>query len=144
MDTDSAHFLLLHPNLAENVDYNLRNEFLTLLDKHFNSGPKISGIWVHENFFENAEYLGEKSYFLYNNSNDDFITHMKGLNTTFQRQFIQNKIDPLKVPVISYNIFYKSSDFSLFKTNLCKSIFINFAPIKRYFISNTGSLPLKL
>jgi len=46
---------------------------------------KISGIWVEEGFYECEEYLGEKCYRLYNNSDNIYLTHMKGLNATFQK-----------------------------------------------------------
>ena len=48
MDTDSAHILVKHKKLVENVRPRLRDKFLTLFDKHFETGPKISGIWVEE------------------------------------------------------------------------------------------------
>jgi len=144
MDTDSAHFLLQNPNLIENIDDHLKQEFQTMIDKHFDSGTKLSGVWVHENFFENAEYFGEKSYYLFNESNDEFITHMKGLSSYFQSKFVKENVSVQSNPVIKYNIFFKSPDFVLYKANLSKSLFENFAPIKRYFVCSTGSLPLKL
>jgi hypothetical protein len=144
MDTDSAHFLLKHKEFIDNVDTDLQPEFQTLFPKHFDSGSKISGIWVHENFFENAEYLGEKSYRLFNDNHEEYITHMKGLNSNFQQKFHTQNICPKKYPVLSYNIFFKSPDFVIFKTHMSKNLFKNFCPIKRYFVSCTGSLPLKL
>jgi len=144
MDTDSAHFLLKNKNFIDNVDENLKQEFELLFDKHFDTGNKISGIWVQENFFEKAEYLGEKSYVLFNRDNIQYTTHMKGLNTKFQQIFFEQKIRPDITPTISFNNFYKSPEFVIFKTHMSKNIFINFGPIKRYFVSPNGSLPLKL
>jgi hypothetical protein len=84
MDTDSAHILVKHKKLVENVRPRLRDKFLTLYNKHFETRPKINGIWVEEGFFENGEYLGEKCYRLYNSSNSNYLTHMKGPNSFFQ------------------------------------------------------------
>ncbi len=50
MDNDSAHFLVKHKKFEENVDLCLRSKFLELYNKHFESGDKISGIWVDLNF----------------------------------------------------------------------------------------------
>lgn len=144
MDTDSAHFLLKHNNLADNVHDTLKQEFLLQLPKHFDCGPKLSGVWVHEHDFEHAEYLGEKSYHLYNSNNEIYLTHMKGLNKKFQDQFHHEKINPSEYPAISYNNFFKSPDFILYKANISKNLFKNFIPIKRYFVSSDCSLPLKL
>ena len=145
MDTDSAHFLFKHPhNIVENVDSNLQQSFNFYFNKHFETGNKISGIWVTEGTFENAEYLGEKSYHLFNTSDAKYLTHMKGLKTSFQQCFHEKKIDIKENPFISYNIFFKSPDFVLFKTHMSKDLFSNFLPIKRYFVSALGSLPLKL
>lgn len=150
MDTDSSHFLLKHPKFIDNVDENLQYEFQLLFNKHFESGNKISGIWVQEGFFTKANYIGEKCYILYNenenkneNKNDN-ISHMKGLNNFFQKQFIEKNIAPKMLPNIAYNLFYKSPDFTLYKASYTKNIFTNYFPIKRYFVSATGSLPLKL
>jgi len=145
MDTDSAHFLVKHKKFEENVDLCLRSKFLELYNKHFESGDKISGIWVEEGFFDTGEYLGEKSYRLYNESDRNvYITHMKGLNTYFQNKYHTNDIDSLKFPYLSYNNFFKSPDFLIFKTHMSKNLFTNYVPNKRYFVSATGSLPLKL
>ena len=144
MDTDSAHILVKHKKLVENVRPRLRDKFLTLFDKHFETGPKISGIWVEEGFFENGEYLGEKCYRLYNSSNSNYLTHMKGLNSFFQHEYHTNNLDPNKFPYLSYNNFHKTQDFLIFKTNFCKNLFTNYVPTKRYFVSATGSLPLNL
>ena len=144
MDTDSAHFLLQHPQFVDNVDCNLKNEFQHNFDKHFETGSKLSGIWVHENFYENAEYFSEKCYYLFNNSNDKYLTHMKGLNAHFQKHFVEHNICPKSTPVIKCNLFFKSPDFTIFKTNMSKNVFSNCVPVKRYFVCNTGSLPLKL
>jgi len=144
MDTDSAHFLLKFPNFIDNVDPNLQHSFHRQFDKHFDSGSKLSGIWVHENIFDNGNYLGEKSYDLYNDDDNHVVTHMKGLNKQFQAQFHNEGIDTKQYPIISCNLFFKSPDFTLFKVNIHKSLFENFAPIKRYFISSFGSVPLKL
>jgi hypothetical protein len=144
MDTDSAHFLMKHPQFIDNVDPNLQQEFNQQFNTHFDSGNKISGIWVEEGFFTNAEYLGEKCYRLYNDNNDTVITHMKGLNKHFQTQFHQQNIDPKKLSHIAFNRFFKTPDFIIFKTHMSKNIFTNFIPNKRYFICASGSLPLKL
>jgi len=144
MDTDSAHFLLHHSKFEDNVDENLRDEFNSLVDKHFESGKKISGIWVKEGFFTKANYIGEKCYLLYNANEHTYLTHMKGLNNFFQQQFIKQNIDIKKVSNITYNIFYKAPDYTIYKTSNNKNIFTNYIPIKRYFVSATGSLPLTL
>jgi hypothetical protein len=144
MDTDSAHFLLKEPNFVDNVDENIRHEFILNVDKHFESGPKISGVWVNEGFYTSAQYIGEKSYILRNSDQNTYLTHMKGLNRFFQKQFIEQNIDIKNVTGITYNIFYKSPDYTIFKSSMSKDIFSNYIPIKRYFISASGSLPLKL
>ncbi len=74
MDTDSAHFLLQHKEFEKNVDENLREEFVFLFDKHFETGNKISGIWVEEGFFDTGRYIGEKSYILSNQNTT--LSHM--------------------------------------------------------------------
>ena len=144
MDTDSAHFLLKHKEFIDNVDSNLQSDFNKLFNKHFETGPKISGIWVHEHFFQLAEYLGEKSYRLFNENNLDFLTHMKGLNTNFQTKYHKENICRNQLPIVSYNIFFKTPDFLIFKTHMSKNLFEKYMPIKRYFVSSAGSLPLKL
>jgi hypothetical protein len=128
----------------DNVDYNLRYKFNSLYNKHFETGNKISGIWVQEGFFELAEYIGEKNYRLYNTSNTTYVTHMKGLNQYFQEYYHKHNINPKENPYIHYNIFYKSADFLLFKSYMSKNLFTNYIPVKRYFVSESGSLPLKL
>ena len=144
MDTDSAHFLLKYPQFIDNVDTNLKDEFNSLVDKHFESGVKISGIWVQEGFFNKGTYIGEKCYSLYDSKKDTYLTHMKGLNSFFQQQFIKQNIDIKQLPNITYNLFYKAPDYTIYKTSNSKDIFSNYIPIKRYFVSATGSLPLKL
>jgi len=144
MDTDSAHFLVRHQNFAENVDTNLREEFKFQFDKHFETGDKISGIWVQEGFYNSAQYIGEKCYILYDTDQNTHLSHMKGLNTFFQQKFNEQKIDIKKYTNISYNIFFKSPDYAIYKVHMNKDIFSNYLPIKRYFVSATGSLPLKL
>jgi hypothetical protein len=145
MDTDSAHFLVKYKNIEENVDPSLRPLFQSLFTKHFEHGSnKISGVWVEEGFYECGEYLAEKCYRLYNKSNKTYLTHMKGLNTNFQKQFHEQNIDYKKLPYLAYNIFFKSPDFLIFKTHMSKNIFSDYVPNKRYFVSSTGSLPLKL
>jgi len=144
MDTDSAHFLVKFKNLEENVHSQLRPHFKRLFNKHFETGPKISGIWVEEGFYECGEYLAEKCYRLYNKTNDVYLTHMKGLNANFQNEYHTKNIDSQKTPYLAYNIFFKSPDFVIFKTHMTKNIFANYIPNKRYFVSSTGSLPLKL
>jgi hypothetical protein len=144
MDTDSAHFLVKYKLFEDNVDYNLRYKFNSLYNKHFETGNKISGIWVQEGFFELAEYIGEKNYRLYNTSNTTYVTHMKGLNQYFQEYYHKHNINPKENPYIHYNIFYKSADFLLFKSYMSKNLFTNYIPVKRYFVSESGSLPLKL
>ena len=145
MDTDSAHFLVKYKNIEENVDPSLRPLFKSLFTKHFENGSnKISGVWVEEGFYECGEYLAEKCYRLYNKSNKTYLTHMKGLNSNFQKQFHEQNIDYKKLPYLAYNIFFKSPDFVIFKTHMSKNIFSDYVPNKRYFVSSTGSLPLKL
>ena len=143
MDTDSAHLLVKHSEFVDNVTPMLKEKFRLEFDKHFETGDKISGIWVSEGFYEQAEYLGEKCYRLYNLSNSQCLTHMKGLNAEFQRQYHQNNQDSNKTPYLSYNNFFKSPDFLLFKTHMSKNLFTNYVPNKRYFVFATGSLPLK-
>ena len=145
MDTDSAHFLLKHPRLEDNVDISLRQEFLRFYPYHFESGSKLSGIWVFENFMNTAEYLGEKCYRLYNKDHpEEFITHMKGLSTSFQNHYHTHNTDLKKTSFLAYNIFYKSPDFAIFKCHMSKNLFANYVPNKRYFVCATGSLPLKM
>jgi DNA polymerase elongation subunit (family B) len=144
MDTDSAHFLVKHPDFIDNVDKPFKDIFRQLVDKHFDSGSKLSGIWVKEGFFERAYYIGEKSYILSNDSNPHYLTHMKGLNQNFQHQFVKNQINPQKYPVISYNIFQKSNDGLIFKTFVSKNLFQTYVPSKRYFVTATGSVPLNM
>jgi len=144
MDTDSAHFLVKHKEFKDNVDLQIRDKFEILFDKHFETGQKISGIWVQEGFFESAQYIGEKCYVLYDKKNNNNVSHMKGCNTHFQKVFIEENINIKQTPHISYNIFYKSSDFAIFKTYMNKDLFTNYVPIKRYFVSPSGSLPLKI
>lgn len=141
MDTDSAHFLVKHKEFENNVDNNLKSLFTSLFPKHFENGNKISGIWVQEGFYNMGEYIGEKCYRLHNENN--YLTHMKGLNQNFQLKYINQNIDPKQFPCISYNMFCKSSDFVIFKTYMSKDLFSNFVPNKRYFVSASGSLPLK-
>lgn len=143
MDTDSAHFLVKHKTLAENVSPYLKPIFKQQFNKHFESGSKMSGIWVEEGFYECGEYLAEKCYRLYNTSDNLYVTHMKGLNANFQKEYHEKNIDPKKLPFLAYNIFFKSPDFLIFKTHMSKNIFANYVPNKRYFVSATGSLPLK-
>ncbi len=69
---------------------------------------------------------------------------MKGLNANFQNEYHTKNIDSQKTPYLAYNIFFKSPDFVIFKTHMTKNIFANYIPNKRYFVSSTGSLPLKL
>jgi hypothetical protein len=144
MDTDSAHFLLKHKTFIENVDDQFKDTFQKQFDKHFDTGNKLSGIWVQEGFFEKACYIGEKSYILSNDSNSHYLAHMKGLNQYFQHQFVQNHVDPQKNPVINYNIFHKSNDSLIFKTFVSKNLFQTYVPSKRYFVTATGSLPLDM
>jgi hypothetical protein len=141
MDTDSAHFLLKHEKFEDNVDENLRNEFINLKRKHFEEF-KISGIWVEEGFYKSGKYIGEKSYVLSNENKT--MSHMKGLNSMFQKKFVTENIDPIEKPTISYNIMHKSPDFAIYKTYMSKNLFRNYIPIKRYFVYATGSLPLKI
>ena len=69
-------------------------------------------------FYECGEYLAEKCYRLYNKSDDKYITHMKGLNATFQKEYHESNIDPKKFPFLAYNIFFKSPDFLILKTHM--------------------------
>jgi hypothetical protein len=142
MGTDSAHFLVKHKRFEANVDENLKVKFSALYDNHFETGDKISGIWVEEGFFNSGEYIGEKSFKLSNENHT--LTHMKGLNSMFQKKFVDENIDPYKNPNISYNIMYKSPDFAIYKTYMNKNLFSNYVPIKRYFVYAAGSLPLKI
>jgi len=143
MDTDSAHFLVKHKNFEENVDNNLKKMFLQYFSKHFETGNKLSGIWVQEGFFNVAEYIGEKCYKLYNEDNHTYVTHMKGLSFFFQNQYVQKQLVKDETPCIAFSMFTKSPDFVIFKSYMGKNIFNNYIPIKRYFISASGSLPLK-
>ncbi len=143
MDTDSAHFLVKHENFVDNVDSQLQLSFMNLFNKHFETGSKISGIWVQEGFFEYGEYIGEKSYKL-KHSNNKSLIHMKGLNSYFQNTLSSQTIDLQTNPCIAYNLFMKSPDFLLFKVHMSKDLFSNYVPIKRYFVCANGSLPLKL
>jgi hypothetical protein len=142
MDTDSAHFLVKHKRFEDNVDENLKSQFLSLFDKHFETGDKISGIWVEEGFFNSGKYIGEKSYVL--TDENKTLSHMKGLNSTFQKNFVTENIDPYEKPNISYHIMHKSPDFAIYKTYMNKNLFSNYVPIKRYFVYAAGSLPLKI
>jgi hypothetical protein len=141
-DTDSAHFLLEYPEFIDNVDDHLKDEFKKNFDKHFETGNKISGIWVQEGFYKSAKYIGEKSYVLYNPTNS--LSHMKGLNNFFQKTFTDLDIDHTNYTNISYNLFHKSNDFSVLKTYMNKNLFSNYVPTKRYFVSAAESLPLQL
>ena len=143
MDTDSAHFIIKHKTFEENVDDHLRQEFLSLYNKHFETGSKLSGIWVEEGFFTNAEYLAEKCYRLYNNNDNVYLTHMKGLNQHFQQEYHLKNINPKETPYLSYNLFFKSPDFVIFKQHIKKKMFLDFVPNKRYFVSAAASFPLK-
>lgn len=144
MDTDSAHFLLKHKLFIDNVDPNLQESFKKNFDNHFETGPNPSGIWVIENYFEVGQYIGEKSYKLSNESDSHFLTHMKGLNSHMQSTFARESIDIEKQKIIKFHIFTKSPDFQLCKSYMSKNIFGNYLPLKRYFVSSSGSLPLKL
>jgi len=59
MDTDSAHFLVKHKILQEDVSHHLKPFFNEQFNKHFESGSKMSGIWVEKGFYECGEYLAE-------------------------------------------------------------------------------------
>jgi DNA polymerase elongation subunit (family B) len=142
MDTDSAHFLIKHERFEDNVDENLKKEFCTLFNKHFENGDKLSGIWVEEGFFNSGTYIGEKCYVLSNENTA--LSHMKGLNSMFQNKFVTENINPIETPNISYQIMQKSSDFAIYKTYMNKNLFSNYIPIKRYFVYAAGSLPLKI
>jgi len=144
MDTDSAHFLVKHKKIEENVDENLKHQFLLLFDKHFETGTKISGIWVEEGFFEHGEYFGEKCYRLYKPNDHTYLTHIKGLNKYFQQKIHTENISLNQTCHISYNSFIKTSDFLILKTHLNKNLHSFFVPVKRYFVCFHGSLPLKL
>jgi hypothetical protein len=141
MDTDSAHFLLKHEKFEDNVDENLRKQFIDLKGKHFEVF-KLSGIWVEEGFFNSGQYIGEKSYVL--SCENKTLSHMKGLNSMFQNKFVTENIDHVENPVISYNIMHKSPDFAIYKTYMSKNLFNNYIPLKRYFVYAAGSLPLKI
>jgi len=69
---------------------------------------------------------------------------MKGLSTYFQTRFVNENPNTAQYPYINYNIFQKTPDFVIFKTNMSKNLFSNYVPIKRYFVCASGSLPLKL
>jgi hypothetical protein len=68
---------------------------------------------------------------------------MKGLNSYFQNKFHKEITDSKKKPYLSFNIFFKSPDFLIFKTHMSKNLFTNYVPNKRYFVSALGSLPLR-
>jgi len=141
MDTDSAHISIHHKDFLENIDLPLRENFKLLYNNNFEN-TKISGIWVNEGQYESGMYIGEKSYILY--SSNHTLSHMKGLSKYFQTRFKTENIDKNVFPYIKYNIFQKTSDFVIFKTNMTKNLFSNYMPIKRYFVCPSGSLPLKL
>jgi hypothetical protein len=143
MDTDSAHFLLKHKNFKDNVDTNLQPMFLKLFNKHFESGNKISGVWVEEGFYDMGEYIGEKCYKLFNKDNNIYVTHMKGLNPFFQKKYVDENINLKELPFINFSIFFKSPDFIIYKCFAGKNLFSNYIPNKRYFVHSHGSLPLK-
>ena len=88
--------------------------------------------------------FSKKCYRLYNLTNANYLTHMKGLNAHFQKEYHLENIDRTKLPFLAYNQFFKTPDFLIFKTHMSKNLFANYVPNKRYFISATGSLPLKL
>jgi len=140
-DTDSAHFALKNKNFIDNVDPDFRPQFARLYDKHFDTGKKISGIWVIEGYYKSGNYIGEKCYQL--SDNNEYLSHMKGLNNFFQKQIQKEHILIEKYPYINYNIFMKSSDFLIYKCFMSKNLFSNYIPIKRYFVFARGSLPLK-
>lgn len=144
MDTDSAHFLVKHPILIDNVDNNLQLLFAQNYNKHFETGNKISGIWVTEGFFTHGEYIGEKSYHLHNDQSNTSLVHMKGLNAFFQNTYVSNNINRVNNPSIAYNTFLKTSDFIVYKAHMSKNLFSNYIPVKRYFVCAQGSLPLKM
>jgi len=52
--------------------------------------------------------------------------------------------NPKEKPYVSYNIMHKSPDFAIYKTYMSKNLFANYLPVKRYFISAAGSLPLNI
>jgi hypothetical protein len=105
MGTDSAHFLVKHKRFEANVDENLKVKFSALYDNHFETGDKISGIWVEEGFFNSGEYIGEKSFTLSNENHTP--THMKGLNSMFQKKFVDK-------------------NFAIYKTYMNKNLFSNY------------------
>ena len=78
----------------------------------------MSGKWVEEGFYEYGEFLAEKCYKLYNKSDDKYITFIKGLNATFQKEYHESNIDPKKFPFLAYNIFFKSPDFLILETHM--------------------------
>jgi DNA polymerase family B len=143
MDTDSAHILLHHEKLEDNIDHEFRQNFLQLYDHHFEK-YKLAGIWVSEGFYEKGQYIGEKSYILKNPPTSQTLSHMKGLNRYFQARFVNENIDPTVFTHINYNIFQKTADFIIFKTYMSKNLFLNYIPVKRYFVCASGSLPLKI
>jgi len=143
MDTDSAHIALHHSTFEDNIDPEFRNDFLRLYHSNF-EGVELAGIWVNEGFFTSARYIGEKSYVLYNSVTNKVVSHMKGLSTYFQTRFVNENPNTAQYPYINYNIFQKTPDFVIFKTNMSKNLFSNYVPIKRYFVCASGSLPLKL
>ena len=143
IDTDSAHILLHHKDLIENIDPPLRDNFNLMYQEHFES-TAISGIWVTEGFFHQATYIGEKCYIMNNTINNQTLSHMKGLNKMFQLNFVKNEIDRKVYSYIKYNNFEKTKDFLIIKTNMNKDLFSNYLPIKCYFVCASGSLPLKL
>jgi hypothetical protein len=143
MDTDSAHFLLKHKNFKDNVDAALQPMFLRLFNKHFETGNKISGVWVEEGFYDMGEYIGEKCYTLFNKDNNIYVTHMKGLNPFFQNKYVNENINLKELPCINVSTFFKSPDFIIYKCLAGKNLFSNYIPNKRYFVHSHGSLPLK-
>jgi hypothetical protein len=140
MDTDSAHILIHHEVFEDNIDDALKESFHQLYYDNF-EGEKLAGIWVNEGFFRSAKYIGEKCYVLYG---EKTVSHMKGLSNYFQTRFVNEKIDTAVTPFIQYNIFQRTPDFLIFKTNCTKNLFVNYLPSKRYFVCASGSLPLKI
>ena len=106
-------FFFKHPNIVENVDSNLQQSFSLYFDKHFETGNKISGIWVTEGTFENAEYLGEKSYYLFNTDDAKYLTHMKGFKTSFQQSYHEEKVNIKEKPFYFLLYFFQVSRFCI-------------------------------
>ena len=88
MDTDSAHFLVKHKILQENVSHHLKPFFSDNLTNTLKVDPKC------------LAYVSMNKGNIWQKNATDCITkvmtniHMKGLNATFQKEYLESNIDP--------------------------------------------------